>query len=109
MSIVFICNNGSDGHEDGFDGVRFKFPVGETVSVPLIAARHMFGYGESDKRPHLVRIGKMKTTTGYEDAMAWLGGFAFSEPDAVSVPDLAVKSEKPKRAKSAAPDLAVAE
>lgn len=105
MSIVFICNNGQEPHKDGCDGQRYEFPIGKTVAVPLYAAAHMFGYGESDKRRALVRIGKMKTNSGLEDGLKWLGTFAFDEPSEPELPDLSANSEdapavRPKRAKS---------
>lgn len=34
---------------DRFGGVEYKFPPGETVTIPAEAAEHIFGYGLSEK------------------------------------------------------------
>ena len=45
MSTIFVTNNGDFSFEDGFNGERYTFAVGATVEIPLLAAKHIFGYG----------------------------------------------------------------
>ena len=34
---------------DKFGGIEYKFPPGETVTIPQEAAEHIFGYGLDEK------------------------------------------------------------
>lgn len=54
---IFIKNENDFDHADRFDGQDYFFPKGERVTVPVIAARHMFGYGDPDKTETLIRLG----------------------------------------------------
>lgn len=44
---------------DKFAGQTFKFPPGETVTIPTEAAAHIFGYGlsEKERRQKFMRMG----------------------------------------------------
>ena len=46
--MLFCVNRNNFYHEDAYDGHTYGFPPGEKVMVPLEAARHMFGVGESN-------------------------------------------------------------
>lgn len=76
MSTIFVTNNSDKPLHDGFVGVKYAFAPGETVEMPVEAARHIFGYGVDDKQPHLVRLGWMKTQedkdAGLERLSLWV-------------------------------------
>lgn len=57
MNEIFVTNRNDFFHEDAFDGEVYRFPQGEKVTVPVIAAEHMFGFGKTDKTETLVRLG----------------------------------------------------
>lgn len=96
MSVIYVRNNGGPVFEDGYNGARWTFREGEWKELPLHAARHIFGYGEHDKREHFRRLGWMMESTEYEKAEGILAKFEFSDtpPPATA---------KPKKAISAAP------
>lgn len=56
--MLFCVNKNSFHHEDSYDGTVYQFPPGEKVGpIPLPAAQHMFGVGQSDLDPVLQRKG----------------------------------------------------
>lgn len=61
MSTIFVTNNSDKKLQDGYVGVKYEFAPGDTVEIPVEAARHIFGYGIEDKQSNLVRLGWMKT------------------------------------------------
>lgn len=77
MSTIFVTNNGDFSFEDGFAGQRYTFAIGTTVEIPLLAAKHIFGYGEDDKTSHLVRLGWLRISNEVDQAMAKLAKFQF--------------------------------
>ena len=90
MTTIFVRNNGSNPLVDGFNGVTYNFACGEEVEIPEVAAKHIFGYGDDNKEPYLVRLGWMKMNTDFPIAMERLGKFSFSressKPVHVSAP-----------------------
>jgi len=75
---IFVTNN--SGHElvDAWNGKQFIFPVGGTIEIDEIVARHIFGYGADDKINNLVRLGWVHTNTDIPNAIERLGKFMFS-------------------------------
>jgi len=55
MTTIFVRNNGSEPFSDGLDGVVYHFEPGKEIEIPEIAAKHVFGYGDDNKEPYLVR------------------------------------------------------
>jgi hypothetical protein len=90
MTNLFVCNNGDNSLVDAFNGVTYDFACGKEVEIPQVAAKHIFGYGDDNKEPYLVRLGWMKMSTDYPMAMERLGKFSFSressKPVHVSAP-----------------------
>lgn len=78
MTTLFVRNNGDDSFVDSFDGIAYQIAPGKEVEIPEIAAKHIFGYGDDDKEPYLVRLGWMKMNTDMPVAMERLGKFSFS-------------------------------
>ena len=75
---IFVRNNSQDDFFDSFDGVRYNFIPGKEIELPDDAAKHIFGYGDDNKEPYLVRLGWMKMNTDYHLAMEKLSQFSFS-------------------------------
>ena len=90
MTTLFVCNNGDNPLVDSFNGVSYNFACGKEVEIPEVAAKHIFGYGDDNKEPYLVRLGWMKMNTDFPLAMERLGKFSFSressKPVHVSAP-----------------------
>ena len=90
MTTLFVRNNGDHQLVDSFNGTTYDFAVGKEVEIPETAAKHIFGYGDDNKEPYLVRLGWMKMNTDYPVAMERLGKFSFSressKPVHVSAP-----------------------
>lgn len=79
MTTIFVRNNGSDNFSDGLDGAVYHFEPGKTIEIPEIAAKHIFGYGDDNKEPYLVRLGWMKMSNQFDMAMEKLAQFSFSK------------------------------
>lgn len=79
--IVQVVNRSDEELEDGFAGVRYRFPVGEPVEIPVEAARHIFGYGEEDREPFLVRLGWIETRNDLPKGLKRLNKFEITEPN----------------------------
>ena len=61
MEMIFVTNNTNIELSDGFSGIPYLFVPGTTTEIPADAARHIFGYGDPDKVPYLVRLGWIKS------------------------------------------------
>ena len=77
-SSVFVRNNGDQPFSDALNGVVYNFAPGVEIEIPEVAAKHIFGYGDDNKEPYLVRLGWMKMNTDFPVAMEKLGKFSFS-------------------------------
>ena len=85
MTTIFVRNNGSDKFSDGLDGTVYHFEPGKEVEIPEIAAKHIFGYGDDNKEPYLVRLGWMKMSNQFDLAMERLAQFSFSKESSKTV------------------------
>lgn len=100
MNEIFVTNQNDFDHQDRFDGQDFFFPKGERVTVPLIAAEHMFGLGMADKTETLIRAGWGNDPQGVQKLAAFVftKGIMVEEP-VESAPELplgsTVKGERP--------------
>jgi hypothetical protein len=79
MTTIFVRNNGSDPFFDALDGTVYHFESGKEIEIPEIAAKHIFGYGDDNKEPYLVRLGWMKMSNQFDEAMEKLALFSFSK------------------------------
>lgn len=55
--FVQVTNQTGEDIEGRFSGTDYVFPVGETRVLPVIAARHIFGFGDPDKTRAILRLG----------------------------------------------------
>ena len=83
MQEIFVTNGNTFDHQDRYDGQDFFFPKGERVTIPIIAAQHMFGLGNADKTETLIRLGwNMEGDAGVKK----LAGFVFTQGVMVEAP-----------------------
>lgn len=69
-----VVTNGTDKQIKGrYAGKDYFFPVNEAVTLPVIAAQHIFGFKNPDKTSALTRLGWMKNSEEYDTAMERLG------------------------------------
>jgi hypothetical protein len=76
---VYVRNNSQDTLSDSFDGVKYDFIPGKEIELPEVVAKHIFGYGDDNKEPYLVRLGWMKMSNEFDAAMQKLCKFSFSK------------------------------
>jgi hypothetical protein len=82
--MLKVTNKSDIDFADRFDGNDYSFPKGSTVAISEDAARHIFGFGEPEKTPCLVRLGWMKSSREYDEAMKIMSGFVFSVGDTLN-------------------------
>lgn len=96
MGILYVANKGEKDFQDRFNGEDYVFPRGKTVPVPHEAARHIFGYGESNKARALTRLGIIRMVNEVDTiGKDWLAQFVFEEQQMPSPPDL-LKAKPPR-------------
>jgi hypothetical protein len=69
MTTVYVTNKWDKPITFSFEYVWYTFPVGETVEVPLEAARHIFGYQHEDKEPFMAQLSIIKTKAEVPDGL----------------------------------------
>lgn len=62
MNTVYVTNRWTRDIEFSYAYKPYRFPVGETVEVPLDAVCHIFGHGDTNKEPYLARLAIIRTT-----------------------------------------------
>ena len=75
--MMRVTNNNSFDLIDRFDGQDYRFPAGKTVRCPDVVAAHIFGIGDPDKKLYLTRLGWLRSSALFDEAMAKLDNFAF--------------------------------
>ena len=105
--LVFVTNNSEKKLTAEFAYEEYNFPVGVTVALSPLAARHIFGYGDDNKEPYLARLGFIRLHSDLEEGLERLAQFEItaeppqqnrSLPSAVGVVPLPV--ERQARGKS---------
>lgn len=74
-----------------YDGQEYVFSVGVPIDIHINSAKHIFGFGEKDKRACFLRWGWMDGNRSYDDAMNYLNAFTFEE---VQAPIVNISSAK---------------
>lgn len=82
MNEIFVTNHNDFDHQDRFDGQDYFFPRGERVTIPILAAQHMFGLGNADKTETLIRAGWANNEAGIKN----LANFVFTQGVMVEAP-----------------------
>jgi hypothetical protein len=85
---IFVTNHNDFYHSDMFDGDSFDFPPGEKVLLPVEAAKHMLGFGRSDKTETLTRLGWANPgpMEAPDAGVKKLANFVFTQAVTVEVP-----------------------
>ena len=79
MTTVYVTNRGEKPMIDEYAYKTYKFPVNESVEVDVAVARHLFGYGEENKVPAMVRIGLCRSTNEIEEGLERLAKFEITQ------------------------------
>lgn len=69
MNTLFVTNTLENTIKFDYAFKPYEFPTNKTVEVPEEAARHIFGFGDDDKEPYLVRLGLIKTKNDIPDGV----------------------------------------
>ena len=78
MSKIFVTNHDEKPWKDSFAGVKYTFPIGETVEISEEAAQHIFGYGMKNKEPYLARLGWAITSNDLDAGLERLSKWELS-------------------------------
>ena len=79
MTTVYVTNKNFKPLVVDYGGKDVAFPVNETVEIPLVAARHIFGYGDDNKEPYLASLGLCLTANELPDGLKRLANFVITE------------------------------
>lgn len=79
MTTVYVTNKTDKVLVDEYAFKQYKFPVNETVEIPVEVARHIFGYGSESKEPVVARLGFAKTLNDMPEGLEYLKKFIVSE------------------------------
>ena len=79
MPTVYVTNKWEKPISFSFEYQNYLFPIGETVEVPADAARYIFGYGEEDKVPNMVRLAIINTTNDIPEGYKIMEKFVVTE------------------------------
>ena len=76
--VVFVTIADEPDFTAEYCAVEYKFKKGEATELPMAAARHIFGYGDNDKMPYLIRLGWVRLNLDYEQGLERLAKIKFS-------------------------------
>ena len=81
MNTLYVTNTLENTIKFDYAFKPYEFPSNQTVEIPEDAARHIFGFGDEDKEPYLVRLGMIKTRLDIPDGVKTLSKIQItSEP-----------------------------
>jgi hypothetical protein len=78
MITVNVMNTWDKDFVTEYGCEDLKFPVGKSVEVPIVVARHIFGYEDSDKEKYMARHGWITTTNDIPNGLKILEKFRIS-------------------------------
>lgn len=76
---IRVVNNLKERIFGRYDGEDFEFLPGASVRLPILAAIHIFGFGQQDKTRALNNLGWLRQSEDREKAMAKLNRITFTE------------------------------
>jgi hypothetical protein len=79
MKTVYVTNGWEKDFESYYAYKLYKFPMNETVEIPIEAACHIFGYMCMDKVPHMTAAGFIRTMNDIPAGLELLAKFKISE------------------------------
>jgi hypothetical protein len=78
-NYVRVRNNSTKDLTGRYDGIDYVFRVNQVTDVHEDVARHIFGFGETDKTRAFLRLGWTANGATMEDALQRLNDFEFGE------------------------------
>lgn len=79
MSTLYVTNKSDNLLEFDYEFKTIQFPKGKTVEISEKAARHIFGYLDSNKEEYMVRLGFIHTRNDIEKGLKKLEQFVISD------------------------------
>jgi hypothetical protein len=79
MPNVYVTNNTDKTLVTQYEFKELKFPSKETISVSEDCARHIFGYGISNKEPYMASLGFIRTTNDIPEGLKILDQYKISQ------------------------------
>ena len=76
---LFVTNKSDQKLTVTFEYKQVEFPIGQSVEVSPYAAKFIFGHGETDKEPCLVRLGWVRLHSELELGLEKLAKFVISD------------------------------
>ena len=76
---LFVTNKSDQTLKVTFEYKQIEFPPGQSVEVTPYAAKFIFGHGETDKEPCLVRLGWVRLHSELELGLERLSKFIISD------------------------------
>jgi len=77
--MPFVTNTNYSDFEATWAGTLYKFPSRQPVEVPEEVVRNVFGWGDSNKEPYLVRLGWIKFASDLPEGEKRLNKFLVTE------------------------------
>lgn len=78
MTTLYVTNQSDNLLEFDYEFKTIQFPKGKTVEITEKAARHIFGYLDSNKEDYMVRLGFIHTRNDIEKGLEKLSKFVIS-------------------------------
>ena len=79
MTTLYVTNQSGNLLEFDYEFKTIQFPKGKTVEITEKAARHIFGYLDSNKEEYMVRLGFIQTRNDIENGLKKLEKFVISD------------------------------
>jgi hypothetical protein len=76
---LFVTNRSDQKLVVSYEYKQVEFPVGKPIEVPERLARFVFGHGEVDKEPCLVRLGWVRLHSELEQGLERLAQFSITD------------------------------
>lgn len=79
MTTVYVTNKSKNELITDYACKELVFPINKPVEISIAIARHIFGYGEVNKEPHMASLGFIKTTNDIPEGLKVLESFEITE------------------------------
>ena len=76
---VFVTNQSDKPLVVTYNYKSVEFPIGKPVEITTVAAHFIFGHGQTDKEPHLTRLGWVQLHSELNEGLERLSKFIISD------------------------------
>jgi hypothetical protein len=76
--VVYVTNRSDKKLVADFSYQKYEFPVNETKEISVLAAKHIFGFGDNNKEPYLTSLGWIRFHSDLEQGLEKLEKFEIS-------------------------------